>query len=569
MKLLPKTSLIISMTLFVMLTFFYLFFSQTLLKTYADLEAEEVQRNLERVIDSLQYEIESVNELVTDWAEWDDTYQFVDDQNEEYIDSNLLIETLAGIRINAAIFFNQHKQVIEKRGHKMSESEETVSWEVDELYQHILASPSLVEKISTSTELSGLVALSDEVLILAMHSIIQSDGSGPIRGSLLFGRFFDDTLAEGLAQRLRLNVNYYRAKEVRGAKRFQLVFAALEAGKSVVVVPQNDQIVYGFALFRDIHDAPGLLIQLQSERTIYQQGQQLINSFLITLTIFGLFFMGISLILLQQTVLSRLFGLVEDVQDITRRGDITDAQVHVVGKDEIAILSQEVNTMLASLAEHRQALSIEKEKSEALLHNILPTSIAKRMKQGETMIVEHFDAVTVLFCDIVGFTQLAAGISPDALVDKLNKIFSEFDHIAEKYHLEKIKMIGDAYMVVGGLPEQRSDHAEAIASLAIEMLVALSKLDHYFNQAINVRIGIHSGEVVAGIIGTRKFAYDLWGDTVNTAARMESHGESGKIHCTESVYRLLKNQFIFQKRSPLEIKGKGVMQTYFLVGVHE
>jgi sensor domain CHASE-containing protein/class 3 adenylate cyclase len=568
MKLLPKTSLIISMTLFVMLTFFYLFFSQTLLKTYAELEAKEVQRDLERVRDGIQYEIKSVNELVTDWAEWDDTYQFVDDHNEEYIDSNLLIETLAGIRINAAIFFNQHKQVIEKIGQKMSE-EEAVPWEVDELYQHILASPSLVEQISTSKENYGLVTLSDEVLILAMHSIIRSDGSGPIQGSLLFGRFFDDTLAEGLAQRLKLNVNYYRAKEALGTKHFQPVLAALEAGKSVVVVPQNDQVVYGFTLFRDIHNAPGLLIQLQSDRTIYQQGQQLINSFLITLTFFGLFFMGISLILLQKTVLSRLFRLVEDVQDITHRGDITNAQVHVIGHDEIAILSKEVNTMLDSLAEHRQALSIEKEKSEALLHNILPTSIAKRMKQGETMIVDHFDAVTVLFCDIVGFTQLAAGISPDELVDKLNKIFSEFDHIAEKYHLEKIKMIGDAYMVVGGLPEQRSDHAEAIAQLAIEMLSALSKLDHYFNEAINVRIGIHSGEAVAGIIGTRKFAYDLWGDTVNTAARMESHGETGKIHCTETVYQLLKNQFIFKKRSPLIIKGKGLMQTYFLVGTHE
>ncbi len=208
----------------------------------------------------------------------------------------------------------------------------------------------------------------------------------------------------------------------------------------------------------------------------------------------------------------------------------------------------------------------EHKKAEDLLLNILPTSIVKRMKDGEQMIADDVDKVTVLFADIVGFTQLSSKLSAHELIDLLNMIFSEFDRLAEYYGLEKIKTIGDAYMVAGGLIDNSyTNSCHRIAQMAMDMQTLISKLDLNHLKMIDIRIGIHTGSVIAGVIGIKKFNYDVWGDTVNTASRMESHGEAGKIHVSQSVYHQLKNHFIFQERGLIDVKGKGEMFTYFLI----
>jgi adenylate cyclase len=208
----------------------------------------------------------------------------------------------------------------------------------------------------------------------------------------------------------------------------------------------------------------------------------------------------------------------------------------------------------------------EQEKSERLLLNILPAPIAARLKQGESVIADHFPEVTVLFADIVGFTKLATEISPAALVERLNEIFSAFDALAEQHGLEKIKTIGDAYMVVGGLPMPLPNHAEAIAAMALDMQQAIVAINSRLGTDLNMRIGVNTGPVVAGIIGTKKFNYDLWGDTVNTASRMEESSHAGHILVSESSFQLLKHKFTFAKRPPIEVKGKGEMTTYLLLG---
>ncbi|WP_293134177.1 adenylate/guanylate cyclase domain-containing protein [Microcoleus sp. bin38.metabat.b11b12b14.051] len=211
------------------------------------------------------------------------------------------------------------------------------------------------------------------------------------------------------------------------------------------------------------------------------------------------------------------------------------------------------------------AIRAEQEKSEKLLLNILPQSIAKRLKQRETNIAEGFANVTILFADIVGFTQLSSQISPKELVYLLNEIFSEFDRMTDLYHLEKIKTIGDAYMVAGGIPLPRSDGAEAVAEMAIGMQQAIGLFNITHGHSLSIRIGINTGAVVAGVIGTKKFIYDLWGDAVNTASRMESHGIPGCIHVTEATRKLLGDKYIFQDRGVISIKGKGKMRTYLLI----
>ncbi|HEY9657342.1 MAG TPA: adenylate/guanylate cyclase domain-containing protein, partial [Allocoleopsis sp.] len=212
------------------------------------------------------------------------------------------------------------------------------------------------------------------------------------------------------------------------------------------------------------------------------------------------------------------------------------------------------------------ALRLAQEKSDRLLLNIIPKPIVDRLKQDSAAIADNFDDVTVLFADIVGFTELSSQVTPIELVGLLNRIFSRFDQLAEKHGLEKIKTIGDAYMVAGGLPEPRSDHAAAIARMAIDMQCEIAQFTTRENQSIALRIGIHTGPVVAGVIGSRKFSYDLWGDTVNIASRMESCGVGGGIQVTASTYERLCDQYLFEPRGVISVKGKGEMTTYWLKG---
>jgi class 3 adenylate cyclase len=214
----------------------------------------------------------------------------------------------------------------------------------------------------------------------------------------------------------------------------------------------------------------------------------------------------------------------------------------------------------------RQELQIAQQQSEKLLLNILPQVIAEQLKQQPTTIADSFLEVTVLFADIVGFTELSSHTSPPELVELLNEIFCLFDELAELHGVEKIKTIGDAYMAVAGLPHHRSDHAIAIANMALDMQKALAKFNQEQNQSFRIRIGISTGPVVAGVIGLKKFAYDLWGDTVNTASRMESHGIPDRIQICENSYHLLKQHYTIEKRGLIKVKGKGEMMTYLLVG---
>ncbi|MBM0741125.1 PAS domain S-box protein [Phormidium sp. CLA17] len=204
-------------------------------------------------------------------------------------------------------------------------------------------------------------------------------------------------------------------------------------------------------------------------------------------------------------------------------------------------------------------------KSERLLLNVLPQAIAERLKRGQKIIADSFTEATVLFADLVGFTELSTSISPNELVELLNSVFSKFDQLADHHQLEKIKTIGDAYMVVAGLPIPRADHVRAIADIALDMQHEITKIRVQDGRPLSLRIGIHTGPVIAGVIGIRRFTYDLWGDTVNVASRMESQGEPERIQVTDAVYNRLKNGYNFERRGSVAIKGKGDMTTYWLL----
>jgi adenylate cyclase len=209
-------------------------------------------------------------------------------------------------------------------------------------------------------------------------------------------------------------------------------------------------------------------------------------------------------------------------------------------------------------------LEQEKARSETLLLNILPRSIVNRMRKGEMVIADRIGEATILFCDLVGFTTLSQELTADRTIDFLSKIFSEFDRLAAEFGVEKIKTIGDAYMVAAGIPEAQSNHADRIASLAPRMLGAVSAIAEATELKLEARIGIHTGSITAGVIGTHKFVYDVWGDTVNTASRMESQSLPGRIQVSAATRAALGDRFKLERRGIIEVKGKGIMETYFL-----
>src|SRR5215212_1760633 len=238
--------------------------------------------------------------------------------------------------------------------------------------------------------------------------------------------------------------------------------------------------------------------------------------------------------------------------------------LNVIGTSSVAF------ALLASFATQRdvalKALQAEQAKSEALLMNVLPSSIAERLREATDTIADQFDSASILFADVVGFTPLAERLPPAEMVGILDHLFSRFDALVERHSLEKIKTIGDCYMAAAGVPDPRADHARTAALLALDMRETVATSPELGDSGVELRIGINSGPVVAGVIGTKRFTYDLWGDAVNTASRMESHGTPGEIQITRATYELLRDEFDCRHRGTIEVKGKGEMETWYLVG---
>jgi len=255
----------------------------------------------------------------------------------------------------------------------------------------------------------------------------------------------------------------------------------------------------------------------------------------------------------RERMISHVSPAVEHVLDITSAIAVIVTVVFIVN-----LFTTDTEIAEARLAEAHA-------RSERLLLNVLPAPISARLKDDEE-IADGFAEVTVLFADIVGFTELSQKLSPEALVKMLNRIFSAFDDLAEEHQLEKIKTIGDCYMVAAGIPNARPDHACAMAKMALAMRDALERIDRESGYSLQVRIGLHTGAVVAGVIGKRKFIYDMWGDTVNTASRMESSGLPGEIQITRDLKQLLDDAFVTEPRGTIKVKGKGDMEAFLLKG---
>lgn len=577
MSLRQKTLLLIGLTLAGLIGVLYASLSILFLRSFAQIEERNVQRDVQRVQYAVLDELEKLKVTAADYAEWNETYDFIQDFDQDYVLANLSVTNLTTHELNVFLLLNTQGKLVIGKGFNPQKKQETPV--PKSLQKHLGTDSVLLRHPDTNSSIAGIVLLPEGVLMLASNPILTSQGRGPIRGSLIMGRYLNTNRIQELAKRTQLSLTAYRIDDARLpadfiAARSAIARAETEATPSIqdtelssqqtpiIVRPLSEEAIAGYTLLQDIYGKPALLLRVDIPREIYQQGKLSLRYLVLSLLGAGIAFSIGVLLLLEKMVLFRLAHLSSGVGHIGTSNDLS-MRVGVTGNDELTSLGNTVNSMLEALESSAKKLAVEREKAERLLLNILPESIAKRLQEQDT-IADSFEEVTVLFADIVDFTKLSGQISPTELVSLLNEIFSRFDNLLERHGLEKIKTIGDSYMVAGGLPLLRTDHAEAIAEFALDMQQAIAEFNTEKGQTFSMRIGINTGPVVAGVIGLKKFIYDLWGDTVNIASRMESHGIPGCIHVSSSTYERLKDKYLFQERGTIQVKGKGEMTTYLL-----
>ncbi len=569
MKLYQKTLITIGITLTSLFGVLYATTSSILVNGFTQLEKREVRQNVQRVQNAYSNYLNEFNALNYQWAAWDETYAFIKNGNQDYIKRNLRPADFQTLNINLILYLNSSGNLVYARGFNLKQRQFKP---VPKGFLQSLRSNkiNLRQQPNKLSRFSGIVLLPEGALAVSALPILTGQGKGPVRGTLIMGRYLSSEEIKHLSQLTRLDITAYKVTDPQLPIDVSAVKVALSSEEqspenSIVVQPSSADTIRGYTMLRDIYDRPALLLRVDLPRDIYKQGRVSLNYFIVSLLVVGFVFTVATLLLLRRLVLSRLARLSNEVKVIGTTGDFS-MRVAVSGADELSSLGSTINWMLEALESFLKELTAEREKADQLLLNVLPHPIADRLKNEQRTIADSFAEATVLFADIVGFTAMASHTSPVELVSLLNHIFSAFDRLAELHSLEKIKTIGDAYMVVGGIPVHREDHVESVAQMALDMQEAISKFNQENNSEFSMRIGISTGPVVAGVIGIKKFIYDLWGDTVNIASRMESHGLPGCIQVTAATYERLKDKYELEERGVINVKGKGEMTTYLLLG---
>ncbi|WP_437744078.1 adenylate/guanylate cyclase domain-containing protein [Sorangium sp. So ce1504] len=573
-----KTLLAIAATLLGLSFALYGVSSRALLANSMAAEAQDTRRTVQVALNLFRQASSDFNARWTDWSQWDDAYAFVQDGNQEFVRSNLVAQLFDIARIDLAVFAGADGTPVYSTGYDHA----TKSWAPlpRGIAERLRLGDLLFGRDAPGSAVrGGIVLLPDGPMLLCSQPSVGSSGRGPVAGTVTFGRFLTDAEIKRLTEPAGLSLAVHRLDDPQLPDDFREARAALSDRDPILVHPLGSDRIAGYTVLNDIDGKPALLVRVDNDRAILRMGHDTLRYLVLVTVVVGLVFGGVTLLLLEKLVLYRLARLSREVTEIGGVGDLS-ARVAMPGTDELSRLTGSINGMLSALEANARRQSQQKaaleqakaaaeqahERSDRLLLNILPRTIADQLKEHEQLIAEHFEEVTVLFADIAGFTPLAARLPPAELVGLLNRMFSSFDQLAEQHGLEKIKTIGDAYMVVGGLPAQRPDHARAIARMAIAMTHTVRQFVSDDGEPFQLRIGINTGPVIAGVIGKKKFSYDLWGDAVNVASRMESSGEPGRIQVSEASYSLLARDFLLEERGLVAIKGKGAMKTYWLIG---
>jgi adenylate cyclase len=532
-----------------------------ILERFAAIERQLAADDLDAARNTIDAEIEAVGAMARDYGVWDETYAFVADDTQgpesEFVTSNFSDAMFTENRLALAL-------IARTDGSPRYETRFVGEGEPRATPIPIRELLPEDDDVLGARAASGIVRTSGGLFLVGTHAILTSAETGERRGTLLLGRSLAAEPVAELAERVRLALSIIPLDgEVPDDLGVHLDIVRGLAPGAHHIAPIDDETLAAHALVRDVHGTPVAVLRVLVPRTVYAEGRADANFIAASVGVACLAFGLIVLLLLERTILRRVMHLGVEVGAVGAARDHS-LRVSVSGGDELGNLARTVNEMLTSLERLNTELEGERAKAERLLRNVLPGPIAERLKHGEGTIADAFDSVTVLFADIVGFTTLSSKVPATELVVVLNDVFSRFDTLAERHGLEKIKTIGDAYMVVAGVPEPRPDHAVAVARMALDMLDEIRAFNTERGTELGIRIGIHSGPAVAGVIGKKKFIYDIWGDTVNTASRMESTGMPGRVQVSDVTAQALDGALAIEDRGVIAVKGKGEMRTWLL-----
>lgn len=551
----------------------YLVIARLQTANYNALERASAERDLERISRIILADLDNRGFVATDYGSWDQTYDFVTGLRPDYPEENFSSLTMSDLKMGFVIIANRTGAIAFSNSVNLNTGARRVVPEA--LYAYLNPAGSFLAEQSEAEDINGFLHSGDDVVLGSVAPVLRSDDSGPREGFLFIGRTLDTALMAQFEQQLQLSMAFYKRRAEGFDRGSTAVIDAIQAqgtdrefatyAPRTLVQYIDEQTLMGHVLFADPHGQPILLATARIPRTIHQAGQRSLTTLLIALAVAGSALIATVLVVLDRLVLRRLSRLGHEVSAIGRSQDF-GLRVAATGTDEFSRVGTSVNWMLEQLEISNRKLEEEHERAEGLLLNILPEPIAQRLKSDPRSIAQSYDEVSILFADLVGFTEMSARMPAADLVDLLNGLFSRFDDLASELGLEKIKTIGDAYMVVSGLPEPDEHHADKLAEMALRMLDETRAFSAERAIDLSLRVGINSGVVVAGVIGKNKFIYDLWGDAVNLASRMESSGQVGAIQLTQATRERLSYRFKVIERGPVEVKGRGQMHTYLLVG---
>ena len=514
--------------------------------SFDQLEQREIRLHVQRTRNALADALDSIQVVARDYAAWDETFNFLQDGNSAYLAANFIDATFDQNHLNVALFLGLDGTVRYQHGRDFAGKADAavppwfLTLPADHPIRHL-----------RDKSVTGIAHTHNGLYLVAASQVLKSGDVGATNGTLVFGRKLDELELARLTRTLRLDLQLLAPTGTA---------ADLQPDRIEVI---DDRHISGIAVLQDMTGAPVGRLRVTTERAIAALARQDSLELLAVLVLSGVLFAVVMVVVLQKVVLRRLEGLVAELGQVRTYRD-PSLRVTVRGNDEVAEVCHQINSMLATLQTSQAELSAETQRSGELLRNILPDAIAERLKRDGGTIADSYDEVSVLFADIVGFTEMASRLSPEMVVNHLSALFSAFDMLAEHHGVEKIKTIGDAYMVVAGLPNWRDDHARALCDMALAMQDAVADFNVLHGTELAIRVGIHTGPVVAGVIGVKKFNYDIWGDTVNIASRMESAGAAGRVHISDTTRKHLGDNYAMEPRGAIPIKGKGDMQTWFL-----
>ncbi|MBD2112810.1 MULTISPECIES: adenylate/guanylate cyclase domain-containing protein [Cyanophyceae] len=539
----------------------YLISAAFVTQSLGRLETVTVRQDVRRAIDGVDRELRGLLVSTCDYARWDEFYAYMTTSDRTFERENFASSShftnLLNVDVLAAVLPDgqmRYGQQLSQQGIAPT----PLPTSVKTYLQNWAQQQSIAQTQDTQT---GWLASESGPMLLTICSVTNSAETAPPQGGFAMGRVLSRSQIQRLEQQLQVQMKLVDLNGSLSPSEAEIRDRLIRQPKigdsalpddAIAVVPITGDRIAGYARIDDINGTPLALLRVELNRDLHQQGwlaSQLLGGVLLAA--------GVGFGLLGRWLLKQL------MQESQRLARAEQALAH---ESVLRLANARYQEKAVELEITLKELNKEKERSEQLLINILPESIVQRLKENDTSIAEHFDEVTILFADIVNFTPIAARLQPFEVVELLNGIFSEFDDLVEEFGLEKIKTIGDAYMVAAGLPVPRTDHAEAIANMALAMQQRVADFRSKTGEAFQIRVGINTGTVVAGVIGTKKFIYDLWGDTVNVASRMESTGLAGGIQVTAATYNWLKDRYDFEVRGTVQVKGKGAMETYWLRG---